>query len=310
MHAFDYIFAVDGGGTKTDAALRRPDGTVLAEIRTGPCNLFQNMEAGLTAISDAWAACCADARLDQATIIGATCLSAGLAGINTPGAPEQVRVRFAGFAACKLSSDGYATLAGAFPTVPGALLAIGTGTVACRFDGEGRFTMRGGWGFPVGDQGGGAWMGLQLVSRWLRHRDGAAPDPASAPLWSALADHLGDERGAILDWLRGAPPGRFAELAPLALTLECPAASAVRREAVSLLFDLVGCLGMTPDDPLALTGGLAGALASDLAAVLAPRSVTQIASSALEGAFGIAVGRRAQEFERRPAALPLPPAKA
>lgn len=304
MTGFEYIFAVDGGGTKTEAALRRPDGTLLATARSGPCNLFQNMAAGLAAIAQAWTTCCAEAGLAPDDIMGSTCLSAGLAGINAPGAPDQVRARFVGFSACKLSSDGYATLAGAFPSGPGALLAIGTGTVACRFDTEGRFIMRGGWGFPVGDQGGGAWIGLHLVARWLRHRDGAAPDPASAALWSALAERLGDGRGAILDWLRAAPPGRFAELAPLALTLACPAARSVRQEAIGLLADLVGSLGLPPGDRLALTGGLADALASDLRAAVAPRLVVPMAGSALEGAFTIAVGLRVEEFEGRPGASP------
>ena len=46
----DLMFAVDGGGTKTDTALYDQNGTVLAEALGGPCNLYQAPAEGLAEI--------------------------------------------------------------------------------------------------------------------------------------------------------------------------------------------------------------------------------------------------------------------
>ncbi len=299
-----FILAVDGGGTKTEAVLCDGLGQELSRSRTGPCNLFQAPEAGLAEIEAAWQACCTLARLDPNGTAPQTCLSAGVAGINAPGAPALLERHFAAFETCLVSGDGYATLTGAFPDGPGALLAIGTGTVACRFDEAGRFLMRGGWGFPVGDEGGGARIGLALVSRWLRHLDHADPDAASAPLWAALAELIGHDRPSVLGWLRGAAPARFAGLAPLVFTHNVPAAHAILNKAIVGLARLVDSLHLNPDTPVALTGGLAQALAARLEKALSPRTIMPTAphteplamSWALAGATAIGRGRRPPEF--------------
>jgi glucosamine kinase len=295
----DLVLAVDGGASKTEARLRRTDGTVLAAARTGPCNLFQNAEAAIAAIAEAWHICCAQAGLAPAATMARTVLSAGIAGIHAPGGREQCRAAFAGFAQVLLSSDGYTALVGAFGTAPGALLSIGTGVVGCRFDAQGRFALLGGWGFPVGDRGGGAWIGLRLVGGWLEHRDGIVRRDGSSALWQHLESALGATRAAILAELRGAPPSRYAALAPLLLDAAAtgdPFASAVLDEAAGHLAALARALG---SDTLALGGGLSAPLAPRLEAALAGGFIAiahHIAPAALEGAWRVALGERPAEF--------------
>ncbi len=290
----DFVLCIDGGGTKTEASLRNTDGRDIAQSRTGPCNLFQDPESGLAAITQAWHACCATAGLTPADAAPRTALSAGLAGIHAPGATARLTSHFEAFAELFLSSDGYTMLAGAVPHGPGRLIAVGTGTVGCRFDPAGRFILRGGWGFPVGDEGSGAWLGLQMVAAWLRHRDGAERDPASEPLWQALELKLGQERHQILGWLRGAPPAHFASLAEIALASPAPAAQRLLDRAATHLRHLALALG--GEEPLHLSGGLATSLAPRLRALMSPHQVTPCAPSALDGAFAIAMGMRDAEL--------------
>jgi hypothetical protein len=64
MAMITHILAVDGGGTKTRAALASADGTQLAEHTGGPCNLFQDPESGLAEIRALWRHLAANAGLD------------------------------------------------------------------------------------------------------------------------------------------------------------------------------------------------------------------------------------------------------
>lgn len=63
-----------------------------------------------------------------------------------------------------LVTDGHAQLLGAMGGAPGACLAVETGTVLHWLDVNGDIKMAGGWGFPVGDEGSGAWLGVQLIN--------------------------------------------------------------------------------------------------------------------------------------------------
>ena len=305
-----FIFVVDGGASKTDTELRRRDGIVLARHRAGPCNLFHNAAFGLDAIASAWETCAAKAGFEPNALAAESWISAGLAGLSVVGGRDRFHAAFAGFGHRLLSSDGYTSLVGAFGQAPGALLSIGTGAVGCRFDAQGRYIQLGGWGFPIGDRGGGAWLGRQLVTEWLEHRDGAGQGSGSPALWQYVEDRLGEDRPTILEWLRQATPGGFAALVPgllwaaesgdaVAIDLLKAAAGHLARLATALLD------GQTL--PVALAGGLAPAMASYLSAALGagcawpPRSTPPLSKA--PGASRSATDRR------RPArpflALPL-----
>jgi glucosamine kinase len=295
-----YVLAVDGGGTKTEAALHEPDGTLLARTRSGPCNLYQDAEGGLRAVQQAWEACCREAGLDPATAPASTCLSTGLAGVNASGAADSFHRRFAGFAARRLSSDGYTALIGAFDGRAGALLSIGTGVVAYRLDGRGRFRMLSGWGFPAGDRGGGAWLGFRLIGDWLEALDGYGPADADHPLWQDAAGLVGHRRDAILRWLKTSPPAAFATLArPIAAAAEAgdDYARSLLEEAASHHARLARALAPTAAEPLVLGGGLAPVFAEAVArAVGAEAFARDRAPSPLHGAWLIGTGSAPPEF--------------
>lgn len=295
-----FVFAVDGGASKTEVELRSMDGSVLARHRGGPCNLYQDPDAGLAVIRAGWEAC----RGQTGAVVAETCLSAGLAGLGGPRTQPRFYATFQDFGRLCLSSDGYVALVGAYGRAPGAMLSIGTGTVGSRFDAAGVFTQLGGWGFLAGDRGGGAWLGLEAVKAWLEHREGTGIGHGSKRLWDAVEARLGTERAAILGWLRDASPAMFASLVPevlLAASEGCDVAVALLREAGAYLARLARALCLDGTLELALSGGLAHPLIPWLQAALAQsgggvRLNPDLSGAPLVGAWRIARGERPAQF--------------
>jgi len=291
------VLAIDGGGTGTRAELRRLDGSLLGRAEAGPGNLFQNRAGALAATLAAWSACCAAAGTAPELLASTTCLSAGYAGLSAPGAEAAVREACAAFAAVKLSSDAYTALIGAFEGGPGALMVIGTGTAGCVLEPGGAARQLGGWGFPAGDGGSGAWMGLQLVGAWLDWRDGIGEDSL---LWAAISAALPADRAEILAWMRAARSAEYAALArhlPAAASSRDGVALAVAERATAHLLRLARGLTAAPGTRLALIGGLAPFFAPRLAAGLRPGVLADdVVPAALHGAYLIGIGRAAPEL--------------
>ncbi len=117
---------------------------------------------------------------------------AGLAGLAAAGigaagalaAPEPARTLASRLLAAlpakriAVTSDAVTAHAGAFAGAPGVLLAVGTGTVAVAVGPEGGFELVDGWGPWLGDEGGGAWLGLAGLRAALRATDGRGPATA------------------------------------------------------------------------------------------------------------------------------------
>ena len=190
-----------------------------------------------------------------------------------------------------LQSDPWVALEGALPVeVVGRgarlLLVSGTGSAAVALTPEGRRVRVGGWGARVGDEGSGAWLGIEAVRATLHALDGRDPpgelSAAVQTAWGAGAD-------ALVGRARTATPADFATLAPLVLrAVDDPVAEALRARAVASLCALITTAaaggaqrewtheaGELPDDArapagLALAGGVAAALADDLRAILPP----------------------------------------
>jgi len=205
----------------------------------------------------------------------------GVAGVERPAEREPLRAALvaAGLAADRLDllGDPWIALEGALPHVPGAararlLLVAGTGSVAVALCGDGRRTRVGGWGSRVGDEGSGAWLGIEAARAALRAADGRDPD---GPLARAVRSAWGHTPDDIVGRARTAPPSAFAALAPLVLAHadRDAVAAALRARAVTALAELVtAAAAPCSGRPLAIafTGGVADALADDLRATLPP----------------------------------------
>jgi glucosamine kinase len=129
----------------------------------------------------------------------------------------------------------------------------------------------GGWGFPVGDEGSGAWLGLGA----MRHAQCAMDGRATAgPLATAVWRACGTRRETLLAWSMTAGQTAYAGLAPL--VFDCatadPAAAALLDQAAAALEALA--LALDPDEhlPVALLGSVGGRLLDRCSARLRARA--------------------------------------
>jgi N-acetylmuramic acid 6-phosphate etherase len=115
-----------------------------------------------------------------------------------------VRVRVLG--------DGQIALAAAFGGEPGIFLNSGTGSVAFARDPEGRMHRSGGYGWQLGDEGGGYWLGRRALAAAGRAIDGRGE---GSTLTTRLLGALGlKDFDDLVRWASTATPAQVASLAP------------------------------------------------------------------------------------------------
>jgi len=126
-----------------------------------------------------------------------------------------------------------------------------------------------GWGWQIGDEGSGAWLGQQAMKVAQAAYDARAPRGALADAVYAVA---GASREDLLAFCAQAGQGGYASLARLVFENEAdPAAAAILDEAARALEALAEALH--PTLPLALAGSIALRLAPRLSPALQSRRV-------------------------------------
>lgn len=277
-----HVIGIDGGGTGTRARLTSAQGAVLGYGEAGPSSLTQGVEAAWAQVKLAVSRACAAACLPELT--GSDCaLGLGLAGANVRTLAEDFVRSAPDHAHLALDSDAYTALLGAHGGRPGAIVAAGTGSVGEALHADGRRIEVGGWGFPAGDEGSGAWLGLRAMRHAQQAVDGRV---AAGPLARAVWRVAGSDAQALLAWCGGAGQTRYAELAPLVFETAPEDAMAERLlahatralEAMARTLDPAGSL------PLALMGSVGRRLAPRLAPELRARCV-EPQGDAAEGAL-------------------------
>lgn len=168
-----YLIGLDGGGTKTDAALCDGEGRVLARVRGGAASLtgqakelaFQHLEETLRRVTEPIGG-------PQAEI------AAFFGGISGGGLEENRRLFRALFEQVlpnarvrENGSDAICALSAGIGREDGVIAIAGTGSsVFARVKGEMRQV--GGWGYLLGDEGSGYDLGRRALTAALRAMDG------------------------------------------------------------------------------------------------------------------------------------------
>ena len=111
----------------------------------------------------------------------------------------------------RVLADGEVALATAFGTGPGVLVNAGTGSIAYARDPEGELHRAGGYGWQLGDEGGGYWLGRRALDVAARSHDGRGEGSTLlARLLGALGlQHFDD----LVRWTATATPAQMAALA-------------------------------------------------------------------------------------------------
>ena len=276
----DYLIGVDGGGTGTRVRLARfsPHGVVeLAQGASGPSGLGLGIARAWASVQDAVAQAFAVAGIEQPSL-DRIAIGLGLAGVHNRQWAQAFEQANPGYAALRLETDAFSTLLGAHGGRPGAIVAIGTGSVGEVLQPDGTRREVGGWGFPAGDEASGGWIGLAAVNHIEQVLDGRRPASSFA---TDVIEACGGNRAAIQVWLGKATQTTYASLAPLVLRhADDPAARAILTKAGDEAAAIARALDPDGTLPLALCGGLGSALRDWLPPALAARASAPAGDSA------------------------------
>ena len=161
----------------------------------------------------------------------------------------------------RVLADGEVALATAFGTGAGILVNAGTGSIAYARDPAGELHRAGGYGWQLGDEGGGYWLGRRALDVAARSQDGRGEGSTLlARLLGALGlQHFDD----LVRWTATATPAQMAALAPHVLNAAREGEGVARQavdDAARELVDLAAILARhfpgTEAVPVAIAGGL------------------------------------------------------
>ncbi|WP_433471859.1 N-acetylglucosamine kinase [Spirillospora sp. CA-142024] len=282
------LVAVDGGNSKTDAAVATTGGELLATARGDG---FRPQAAGLDAALGALTAVIADALRDAGVPAGDVVhLAAYMANVDLPGEErrlEELLLARGAAPSVTAGNDTFALLRSGAAEGWGVAVVCGAGINCAGVAPGGRTARFPSLGAHTGDWGGGGALGRSALWHAVRGEDGRGPETA---LTAAVADHFGVDRAIDVGLgihLGEFGEGRLSELAPVLLDA-AEAGDAVAREVAARLAEEIAILGSlalrrlglldTPAD-VVLGGGVLAARRPRLTeavaaryAVLAPRA--------------------------------------
>jgi N-acetylglucosamine kinase-like BadF-type ATPase len=168
-----HVLGIDAGGTKTVCLLADGEGTILAEARGGGANLQSvgelEVEKVLHGVMEA-------VLLNRDIRPAAICL--GIAGVDRPSDADTVRGimrRIGASSRTLVVNDALVALEAGAGEGPGVVLVAGTGSIAYGRNASSQAARAGGWGYLLGDEGGGFWIGRAALSAVVRQFDGRGP---------------------------------------------------------------------------------------------------------------------------------------
>jgi N-acetylglucosamine kinase-like BadF-type ATPase len=205
------VLGIDVGGTKTVCQLADDQANILAESRGGGANLQASgeleVEKVLHQVIDR-------ALVNASARPAAICL--GMAGVDRPRDADVVRgilLRIGQRAQPYVVNDALIALEAGLPGGAGVVVLAGTGSIAYGRDAQGRAARAGGWGYVLGDEGSGYWLGRHALRAVVRAADGRGRTTA---LTARVLAHYHVDRPQDLVWEiyhSGLKPTAIASLA-------------------------------------------------------------------------------------------------
>jgi glucosamine kinase len=284
------LLGIDGGGSRCRARLCNIAGATLSEGVGGAANLRLGVDQSFASVLQATIQCMNGAGLSSRDLERVVACVA-LAGASEPSQLEAARRHEHPYRMALFVTDAQAACVGAHGGRDGGIIVIGTGSIGWA-ELNGRQYQVGGWGWPISDEGSGAWLGCEALRRTLWAHDGRMP--WSALLRSLFAKFRSDPH-AIVHWMTDASPKDFGTFAP-AIVEHALADDPVAVELLRLAGGHVDALAQRlidfGVDRLSLVGGLAASIEPWLADstrhhLVAPRGdavagALQLARSAAE----------------------------
>jgi N-acetylglucosamine kinase-like BadF-type ATPase len=184
-----HVLGIDAGGTKTVCQLADEQAGLIAEARGPGANL---QAVGELQVEKVLHQVMEEAIGDRAIVPDAICL--GIAGVDRPDDAAVVRgiMRRIGYKARILVvNDALVALEAGAPGQPGVVIISGTGSISYGRNADGMAARSGGWGYVLGDEGSGYWIGRAALRAVLRAADQRGKATALTQL---LLAHFGISR--------------------------------------------------------------------------------------------------------------------
>ncbi|MFN8531822.1 MAG: BadF/BadG/BcrA/BcrD ATPase family protein [Anaerolineae bacterium] len=226
-----YYMGIDGGGTHLRAAICTFDDPSaepypIAQREYGPVNPNNiGRDAARELLHRAIAETLTEAALVPSVLTGVGVGIAGLAAEHSGGWLHSVMREALPNTAVALSSDVEIALVGAHGARRGLLILAGTGSAVYGINDRGDGLLVGGWGYLLGDEGSGYWIGNQALRTFAHAADQQIVTPAepNSILPARLAEALNLSKPKdLIGWLYNTPSQKtrvpdVASLAPLVL---------------------------------------------------------------------------------------------
>ena len=181
-----HVLGIDAGGTKTVCLLADDQGRLVAEARRGGANL---QAVGELEVEKVLHEVMEEALGERPITPAVICL--GIAGVDRPDDSAVVRgiMKRIGYKArIVIVNDALVALEAGAPGQPGVVVISGTGSIAYGRDAKGQAARSGGWGYVLGDEGSGYWIGRAALRAVLREADRRGP---ATLLTKLLLEHFG-----------------------------------------------------------------------------------------------------------------------
>ncbi len=165
---------VDGGGTKTAFMLINKKGEIIATAKKESCHYkSEGLNKFKDVIDKGVYKVCEEAGINLADLsysfLGIPCY--GEYQADTP-ILENIIKNILANKDFECDNDAKAGWAGSLACQPGINIVAGTGAIGFGVDDSGNSARASGWGYFVGDEGSGYWLGKQLLSLFTKQSDG------------------------------------------------------------------------------------------------------------------------------------------
>ena len=203
-----YTIGIDGGGSKTHAILIDANKQIIDETITEPANITTDLNLATASITTAIQSLINKNNLSVAN----TAVGIGVAGFSNIENRKTLLTNLQqSYPNITLASDCHIACLAAHDGHDGAILICGTGVVGYYIKDRVGHQI-GGWGFPHGDLGGGAWLGLELCKSLCKAIDGSI---GFSPILDEIFLRFANDANKYKNWFLTATPGDYAEIARL-----------------------------------------------------------------------------------------------